>query len=98
MYDVKVAYELLKFDPTIDCDHKFINFPLETEILSVELRGNTPELCINYMAPKESFEIDTSKQIHFIICKCEFAKDVLAKYRYLSNITLNRKKFAVFCN
>ncbi len=98
MNDVKVDYELLKFDPKLDFNHKFVSFPLDTEILSVELRGNSPELCINYMAPNESFEIDTSKRFHFIVCKCEYSKDVMDKYRYLANVTVNREKFAVFCN
>lgn len=98
MNDVKVDYELLKFDPKLDCSHKFLDFPLDTEILSVEIKENAPELCINYMAPKESFEIDTSKHFHFIICKYEYAKDVIARYRYLANVTVNREKFAVFCN
>lgn len=98
MNDVKVDCKLLKFDPKLDCNHKFLDFPLDTEILSVEIKGNAPELCINYMAPKESFEIDTSKHFHFIICKCEYVKDVIARYRYLANVTVNREKFAVFCN
>jgi len=98
MNDVQVDCELLKFDPKLDFNYKGVDLPLDSEILSVELRGNSPELCINYMAPKESFEIDTSKHFHFIICKSEFAKDVLAKYRYWANVTVNREKFAVFCN
>lgn len=96
MNNVKVDYELLKFDPKLDCNHKFVSFPLDSEIVSVEVKGKAPELCINYMAPTESFEIDTSKQFHFVICKSEHAKYLLDTYRYLASVTVNKEIFAVF--
>ena len=98
MNDVKVDYELLKFDPKLDFNHKYVDLPLDSEILSVEQRGNTPALCINYMAPEESFLIDTSKSFHFIICKCEFIKDVLDKFRFVANVIVNKERFAIFYN
>ena len=43
MKNVQVDCELLEFDPQLDFNHKFFDFPLDTEIISVDQKENVWE-------------------------------------------------------
>lgn len=98
MNTMTVAHAELRFNPKVECCQTFISFPDETEILSVEVRENKPILYINYMAPTPNFQINTFKKILFIICQCEYTEVDIQRHRYLGNVVLGQKSFAVFCN
>lgn len=87
-----------KFDPNIPCNEATISFPEESEVLSVEVRANKPTLYINFMAPTENFEIDLSKRIHIVICRCDFTEFDIKRYKYVGNVRISQESFAVFCN
>lgn len=96
--NMTVAHIGLKFNPEVPCNEALLSFPEDAEVLSVEVRGNKPTLYINFMAPSENMEIDVSKKIHFLICKCDFTEFDIKRYRYIGNVRICQESFAVFCS